>query len=105
MALIVVGGSGRGVGKTSLVCGLIASLPEVAFAAVKITTHAHQEGSPFWEDSASTGRIGSGTGTDTERYLAAGARRALLVASAEDQLASRLSEVRAAVGQGANRSE
>ena len=41
MAIIVVGGSNRGVGKTALVCGLIAGLPEYSWSAVKITTHDH----------------------------------------------------------------
>ncbi len=43
MAIIVVGGSNRGVGKTALVCGLIAALPEYRWAAVKITTHEHKQ--------------------------------------------------------------
>jgi hypothetical protein len=43
MAIIVVGGSNRGVGKTALVCGLIAALPEYHWAAVKITTHEHKQ--------------------------------------------------------------
>jgi hypothetical protein len=36
MAIIVVGGSNSGVGKTSLVCGLIAALTEYRWTAVKI---------------------------------------------------------------------
>jgi hypothetical protein len=43
MAIIVVGGSNRGVGKTSLVCALIAALPEYRWVAVKITTHNHKQ--------------------------------------------------------------
>jgi hypothetical protein len=42
MAIIVIGGSNQGVGKTSLVCGLIAALPEYRWTAVKITTHDHK---------------------------------------------------------------
>jgi hypothetical protein len=107
MAVIVVGGSGRGVGKTSLVCGLISALPEIAFAAVKITTHEHGQQDPVWEDVAceklaSREPIGPGTGKDTARYLAAGARRALLVAASDDSFAARLGEVWAKLGPGAN---
>jgi hypothetical protein len=43
MAIIVVGGSNRGVGKTALICGLIAALPEYHWAAVKIATHEHKQ--------------------------------------------------------------
>ena len=72
MAIIVVGGSSRGVGKTPLVCGLIAALPEFRWTAVKITTHDHGQPKPIWEETT------AGKGTDTARYLAAGAVRAFL---------------------------
>jgi molybdopterin-guanine dinucleotide biosynthesis protein len=77
MAIVVVGGSGRSVGKTTLVCALIAALPEFRWTAVKISGHAHDHPEPVWEESA------SGEETDTERYLAAGAQRALLVTGLE----------------------
>jgi hypothetical protein len=88
MAIIVVGGGGRGAGKTALVCGLMRALPEIAWTAVKITRHehGHEHGheygktTPIWEETA------LGQGTDTARYLAAGARRALLVTASEDGL-------------------
>jgi hypothetical protein len=96
MAIIVVGGSSKGVGKTALVCGLISALPEFRWTAIKITTHDHgvdapafpslkegqeeeQEPQPaygsanmIWEETS------AGQGTDTARYLAAGAHRAFL---------------------------
>ena len=98
MATIVVGGSGRGVGKTALVCGLIAALPELAFAAVKITTHEHGYGGPILEETPTGRQMES----DTARYLAAGARRALLVSASEDDIAERVGELRAMLGDGAN---
>jgi len=74
MAIIVVGGGGRGAGKTALVCGLMRALPEIKWTAVKITTHEHgKAATPVWEETT------PGQETDTARYLAAGARRALLV--------------------------
>lgn len=77
MAIIIVGGGGRGAGKTALVCGLMRALPEIAWTAVKVTTHehGHEHGkpTPIWEETE------SGEGSDTGRYLAAGARRAFLV--------------------------
>ena len=80
MPIIVVGGSGRNVGKTSLVCGLIAVLPEFRWTAVKITSHAHGERDAVWEETS------AGSGTDTARYLAAAALRAFLVTAHEDDL-------------------
>ncbi len=41
MAIVVVGGHSRNVGKTSVVAGLIAALPEFQFAAMKITQYGH----------------------------------------------------------------
>ena len=79
-----MGGSGKDVGKTALVCGIIAALPEFAWTAVKITGHDYEPETPgampaaisnrtIWEETT------AGTETDTARYLSAGARRALLV--------------------------
>ncbi len=84
MAIIVVGGGGRGAGKTALICGLVRALPEVSWTAIKITSHAHDESAPipvqiFEETTA-------GSETDTARYLAAGARRALMVTASEGTL-------------------
>ncbi len=75
--MVVVGGSGRGVGKTALVCGVIAALPELEWIAVKITSDVHMPGMPVWEE------IAAGERTDTARYLAAGARRAFLLTAAD----------------------
>lgn len=94
MAIIVVGGSGKGVGKTTLICGLIAALPEFAWTAIKISSHEHGRSEPIWEEST------PGQGTDTARYLAAGARRAVLVTAGEDDLPLTLSDLRAKPGWG-----
>ena len=74
VAIVVVGGSGRGVGKTALVCGLLAALPEFCWIAVKIAGHAHRLSDSIWEQKA-----GAGQGSGTARYLAAGAHRSLLM--------------------------
>ncbi len=84
LAIVVVGGSAKDVGKTALVCAVIAALSDFAWTAVKITGHGY-------EPAHSAGREGESSKltireessaedeTDTARYLAAGARRALLV--------------------------
>lgn len=102
MAIIVVGGSGSGVGKTALVCGLIAALPEFKWNAVKITTHEHGKPKPIWEETS------AGTGSDTERFLAAGAERAFLATPAvrfetrEPDLAPMLDELWPSFGRHSN---
>jgi molybdopterin-guanine dinucleotide biosynthesis protein len=73
MAIVVVGGSARGVGKTALACGVIAAMPERNWTAVKVTSHAYGVEQLFREETE------RGEGSDTARLLAAGARRAFLL--------------------------
>lgn len=77
MAIVVVGGSAKDIGKTALVCSVIGSLPDFDWTAVKISGH------DYGIDSSSKSSViietTDGLATDTARYLAAGARRALLV--------------------------
>lgn len=65
---IAVGGNSRKAGKTSVICGLIRALAGFGWTAVKISPHAH--------DAA---------GGDTARYVAAGARNAILLANPPEQ--------------------
>jgi hypothetical protein len=86
MRLVVVGGQGRKVGKTSVIAGLIRGLNTLAWTAVKVSHHADGAGSrdaPSAEElpahldfllSEESDPKGHG---DTSLYLAAGARRAL----------------------------
>ena len=59
---VVVGGSSRKAGKTTVMCEIIAATREARWTAIKLTPHAH--------DPSRTG--------DTERYLTAGAVKAQL---------------------------
>jgi hypothetical protein len=97
MAIIVVGGNGRGVGKTALVCGVIAALPELEWIAVKITADTHVGLPPVYEELAS-GKSAVGQVSDTARYLAAGASRAFLVTATDDDFDERLSALRKLLG-------
>jgi molybdopterin-guanine dinucleotide biosynthesis protein len=105
MAIIVVGGHSRSVGKTSVVAGLIAAMPERGWLAVKITQFGHGVCSVNGElcDCAvdehtvaiTEERVGpENAGTDTSRFLAAGARRALWVRTKQGRLAEAMPELR-----------
>lgn len=94
MPVIVVGGTGRGVGKTAFVCELIAAYSTFGWTAVKISAHLHGKPEPIREE------LQGGQGTDTERYLAAGARRALLVTAPLEEFPLRA--MQAAIGPAAN---
>ena len=95
MVLVVVGGQARNVGKTSVIAGLIAALPEFHWLAAKITQHGHGVCSRSGEpcdcacDEASLAILEendrSGT-TDTSRFLAAGAEKSLWVRTEQGKL-------------------
>ena len=86
MRIVVIGGQARKVGKTSVMAGLIRKLRRFKWTAVKISRHdgriPHLSGPPSGRASRKRGfvlteeRIASNA-TDTGRYLAAGAKRAL----------------------------
>jgi hypothetical protein len=87
MAMILVGGQAKNIGKTTLVCNIVAALSQLRWNAVKITTHRHEavgcelriEGTSWlvWEQISLT------TESDTTRFLRAGAEKAFLI-EAED---------------------
>ena len=60
MAIIVVGGSSKGAGKTALVCGLIEALAEFQWTAIKITTEDHGQPTPIWEETAASEETDTG---------------------------------------------
>jgi hypothetical protein len=102
MAIIVVGGNGRNVGKTTLVCGLISALPEFSWIAVKIRDHAHGDLPAIYEQKAAAEPKRAKTEADTSRYLAAGAQRAFLVTAEDASLAERLTKLWDLVGSSTN---
>lgn len=96
MAIVVVGGQARNVGKTSLVSNLIKAVPERRWTAVKITQHEHdlsREGSYVLREE--TDAAGD---ADTSRYLRAGARRALLLSTRPGRLADAIPALRRELG-------
>lgn len=103
MAIVVVGGHSRSVGKTSVVAGLISALREYDWTAVKITQYGHgvcsANGAPCdcatddhsWAISEEKDRTHD---SDTARFLAAGAARAFWVRTEQGRLAEALPALR-----------
>jgi molybdopterin-guanine dinucleotide biosynthesis protein len=119
MAIVVIGGHSRSVGKTSVVAGLIRALPERRWIAVKITQYGHgicsADGSPCdcatddhsWaitEEVASRQSsvrrsdhrppIAEPNESDSARFLAAGAQRSLWVRTRIGMLAEAMPRLR-----------
>ncbi len=103
MAVIVVGGHSRNIGKTSVVASLIARLPEFHWTAFKITQYGHgfctADGAPCdcqTDDHtiAISAERDPNTGTDSARFLAAGAVRSLWVRTRQGMLAEAMPRIR-----------
>jgi len=103
MSLVVVGGHSRNIGKTSVAAGLIAALPQYNWTAMKITQYGHgvcsSEGDPcdcaveLDHPYAISEETAPGP-TDSGRFLAAGARRALWLRTAVGQLGNAVGVIR-----------
>ena len=103
MAIVVIGGHSRSVGKTSVVAGLISALPDFEWTAVKITQYGHGVCSAngeacdcatadhSWAISEERDRSGD---SDTSRFLVAGAKRALWVRTEQGRLAEAMPALR-----------
>jgi len=102
VAIVVVGGSGKDVGKTGVVCAVISALREYEWTAVKITGHNYPAGGSNESSAALVIReeTRAGEETDTARFLRAGAKRALLVTRVGDEVP--MDEIRAALGSDRN---
>jgi hypothetical protein len=103
VAIVVVGGHSRNIGKTSVVAGIIRALPEMHWTAFKITQFGHgmcsANGEPCDCETAehtvavSQERDGA-TGTDSARYLEAGAARSFWVRTRMGDLAEAMPRIR-----------
>src|SRR5215467_15379798 len=103
MPLVVVGGNSRSVGKTSVVAGLIAALPEFEWTAIKITQYGHgicsangeacdcATSDHSWAISEEHDRSGE---SDTSRFLVAGAARVFWVRTEQGHLAEAMPSLR-----------
>ena len=103
MAIVIIGGHSRSVGKTSVVAGLIAALAQFDWTAVKITQYGHGICSAngeacdcattdhAWAISEEKNRSGE---SDTSRFLVAGASRSLWVRTEQGRLAEAMPALR-----------
>ena len=71
--IIAVGAHSRNVGKTSVICSILKGTQEARWTAVKISANRRRVGDSF----ESFEELEPGGDTDSARYLAAGASRAL----------------------------
>lgn len=111
MAVVVVGGHSRSVGKTSVVAGLIAASPEFAWTAMKITQYGHGICSATGEScdcatedhswAVTEERDRSGE-SDTSRFLQAGAGQSWWVRTEQGRLAEAVPRVRQVIAAAKN---
>jgi hypothetical protein len=111
MAVVVIGGHSRSVGKTSVVAGLIAALPQYHWTALKITQYGHGVCSlngeschcatedHSWAISEEKDRSGE---SDTSRFLVAGAARAWWVRTEQGRLAEAVPTIRRRLAESEN---
>jgi hypothetical protein len=111
MAIVVIGGHSRNVGKTSVVAGLIAKLPAYSWTAFKLTQFGHGRcslnGKPCqcatadhaWaitEEKDTSGK------SDSSRFLTAGAKHSFWVRTAQGQLAKAMPAIQRRLDQTEN---
>jgi hypothetical protein len=103
MSLVVIGGHSRSVGKTSVVAGLIAALPEFNWTALKITQYGHgicsANGKPCScatddHTRAITEERDLRGESDTSRFLLAGARHSIWVRTRQGMLDQAMPDIR-----------
>jgi hypothetical protein len=105
MKLVVVGGHSRNIGKTSVAASIISATRELGWTALKLTQYGHHMCS---EDGrtcdcapenpqhpvAISRELGPDSGTDSARFLAAGAAEAWWVRTAMGKLAEAMPAIR-----------
>jgi molybdopterin-guanine dinucleotide biosynthesis protein len=104
--IIVVGGHTRSIGKTQLVCDIVAALPEANWIAGKITQYGHGvcarnghdcDCAPDEHVCAIDWEHDANSGTDSSRFLAAGAKRSFWLRTKQGFLAEGMPLLRSAL--------
>ena len=105
MATVIIGGHSRNVGKTSVVAGIIAAMPQMNWTAGKITQFGHgvcsisaepcecalSDSEHSWSVDEEFDRSGE---SDTSRFLVAGAAKVLWVRTKQGMLAEAMPALR-----------
>jgi hypothetical protein len=111
MSSLVIGGHSRSVGKTSVVAGIIAALPEFHWTAAKITQYGHgvcgangeacdcATADHAWAITEERSRAGD---SDTSRFLAAGACKVWWVRTQQGRLAEAMPTLRTRLAEAEN---
>lgn len=108
--VIVVGGHTRGIGKTQLVCDIIRAFPRAAWLAGKITQYGHGvcarngencDCAPDEHVSAIEWEGCADSGTDSARFLEAGAQRSFWLRTKQGYLAEGLPLLRSVLHEAA----
>lgn len=111
MAIVIIGGHSRDVGKTSVVASLIAALPDMHWTAIKITQYGHgicsANGGPCdcvtddhsWAVTPERDRSGE---SDTSRFLVAGAENVYWVRTRQGLLAEAMPKIREMIASAEN---
>lgn len=111
MAIIIIGGHSRSVGKTSVVAGLISALPQMNWTAIKVTQYGHgvcsADGGPCdcaTDDhtfAVTEERDRSGE-SDTSRFVLAGAKKVYWVRTRQGMLAEAIPRIRQVIASADN---
>lgn len=111
MAIVIIGGHSRSVGKTSMVAGVISALPEMRWMALKVTQYGHgicsADGTPCdcatadhnWAVTEERDRSGE---SDTSRFLLAGAEKVYWVRTRQGMLAEAMPRIRQVIAAAKN---
>ena len=113
MAVIVIGGHSRNVGKTSVVAGIIAAVPQARWTAMKITQFGHgvcsvtsepcdsalNETEHAWSADQEFSRKND---TDTSRFLVSGAKGVWWIRTKQGQLALAMPRIREILSESEN---
>jgi len=111
MAIVIIGGHSRSVGKTGMVAGLISAMPEMHWTALKVTQYGHgicsADGAACdcasddhtWAVSEERDRSGE---SDTSRFLVAGAEKVYWVRTQQGMLAEAMPRIRQVIASSEN---
>lgn len=110
--IVVVGGHTRNIGKTTVMCRIIAETPGISWTAIKITQYGHNACADDGDDCACAPQSSAHpyaldeeqgpSSTDSGRYLAAGAVRSFWLRTRQGELAEAMPVLRGLLAESEN---